>query len=307
MVKFILKRLVSMIPVLLVVSVLVFLMVHLMEGDPARIIAGEGATDEDVERVRIAQGFDRPLYEQYFMYMNKIFHGDMGTSIRTNRPVADEIFASRLPNTLILAAVAIFISIIIGISIGVLSATKRYSIFDNASMLFALIGLSIPPFYLGLMLMLIFCVNLQLLPISAEITLGGIILPAITLSARSMATIARMTRSSMLEVMSQDYIQTARAQGFSERKVIFGHALKNSMNTIVTVAGLQFGSLLGGAVITEQVFGWPGLGTLIVTSIRARDFPVVQSAILVLACLFVLINLCVDILYAFINPRIKLS
>ena len=306
MVKFILKRLAAMIPVLLVVSILVFLMVHLMEGDPAQIIAGEGATEEDIERVRIAQGFNLPLPEQYIRYMANVLQGDLGTSIRTNRPVADEIM-SKLPNTLVLSAAAILISVVIGISIGVLSATKRYSFFDNASMLVALLGLSVPPFYLGLMLMLLFCVILHWLPISAEVTLAGLILPAITLSARSMATIARMTRSSMLEVMSQDYIQTARAQGFSERKVIFGHAMKNSMNSIVTVAGLQFGSLLGGAVITEQVFGWPGLGSFVVTSIRARDFPAVQSTILVLACMFVLINLLVDILYAFINPRIKLS
>ena len=306
MLKFILRRLATMIPVLLVVSVLVFLMVHMMPGDPARIIAGETATEADIERVRVAQGFDRPLPEQYLRYMFNILRGDMGTSIRTNRAVSEEIL-SRLPNTLILAAAAIAISIVVGITIGIVSATKRYSIFDNFSMFFALLGLSIPPFYLGLMLMLFFCVNLKWLPISGGVTLVGLILPAVTLSARSMATIARMTRSSMLEVMSQDYIQTARAQGFSERKVIFGQALKNSMNTIVTVAGLQFGSLLGGAVITEQVFGWPGLGTLIVTSIRARDFPVVQSSILVLACMFVLINLLVDILYAFINPRIKLS
>lgn len=295
-----------MIPVLLVVSILVFLMVHMMPGDPAQIIAGEAATEADIERVRVAQGFDKPLVEQYFRYITNVLRGDMGTSIRTNRAVADEI-GSRLPNTLVLAGAAIALSVLIGIPIGIVSATKRFSIFDNMSMLLALIGLSIPPFYLGLMLMLFFCVFLKWLPISGGVTLVGIILPAITLSARSMATIARMTRSSMLEVMSQDYIQTARAQGFSERKVIFGHALKNSMNTIVTVAGLQFGSLLGGAVITEQVFGWPGLGSLVVTSIRARDFPVVQSTILVLASMFVLINLLVDILYAFINPRIKLN
>lgn len=306
MVKFIFRRLATMIPVLLVVSILVFMMVHLMPGDPAKIIAGEAATEADIERVRVAQGFDRPLPEQYFRYITNVLKGDMGTSIRTNRPVSEEIM-SRLPNTLILAAAAILISIVVGISIGIVSATKRYSVFDNFSMLFALFGLSIPPFYLGLMLMLIFSVMLKWLPISGGVTLAGIILPAITLSARSMATIARMTRSSMLEVMSQDYIQTARAQGFSERKVIFGQALKNSLNTIVTVAGLQFGSLLGGAVITEQVFGWPGLGSLVVTAIRARDFPVVQSTILVLASMFVLINLLVDILYAFINPRIKLS
>ena len=227
-----------MIPVLLVVSILVFMMVHLMPGDPAKIIAGEAATEADIERVRVAQGFDRPLPEQYFRYITNVLKGDMGTSIRTNRPVSEEIM-SRLPNTLILAAAAILISIVVGTSIGIVSATKRYSVFDNFSMLFALFGLSIPPFYLGLMLMLIFSVMLKWLPISGGVTLAGIILPAITLSARSMATIARMTRSSMLEVMSQDYIQTARAQGFSERKVIFGQALKNSMNTIVTVAVLS--------------------------------------------------------------------
>ena len=302
--KFILKRLCTLIPVLIVVSILVFLMVHVMPGDPARIMAGDTATEQDVEKIRVAYGFDRPLYEQYFRYISKALRGDFGTSYRTGRPVAQEI-AIRFPNTMLLAVAAIVISIVFGIGIGLISATKRNSIFDSVSMVLALVGLSIPPFYLGLMLMLIFCVILKWLPITAEVSFVGMILPSLTLSARSLATIARMTRSSMLEVMSQDYILTAKAQGFNSRKIIFSHALKNAMNSIVTVAGIQFGTLLGGSVITEKVYGWPGLGELVITAIKARDFPVVQTTILVIAVSFVAVNLFVDVLYVLINPRIK--
>ena len=302
--KFILKRLCTLIPVLIVVSILVFLMVHVMPGDPARIMAGDTATEQDVEKIRVAYGFDRPLYEQYFRYISKALRGDFGTSFRTGRPVAQEI-AIRFPNTMLLAVAAIVISIVFGIGIGLISATKRNSIFASVSMVLALVGLSIPPFYLGLMLMLIFCVILKWLPITAEVSFVGMILPSLTLSARSLATIARMTRSSMLEVMSQDYILTAKAQGFNSRKIIFSHALKNAMNSIVTVAGIQFGTLLGGSVITEKVYGWPGLGELVITAIKARDFPVVQTTILVIAVSFVAVNLFVDVLYVLINPRIK--
>ena len=302
--KFILKRLCTLIPVLIVVSILVFLMVHVMPGDPARIMAGDTATEQDVEKIRVAYGFDRPLYEQYFRYISKALRGDFGTSFRTGRPVAQEI-AIRFPNTMLLAVAAIVISIVFGIGIGLISATKRNSIFDSVSMVLALVGLSIPPFYLGLMLMLNFCVILKWLPITAEGSFVGMILPSLTLSARSLATIARMTRSSMLEVMSQDYILTAKAQGFNSRKIIFSHALKNAMNSIVTVAGIQFGTLLGGSVITEKVYGWPGLGELVITAIKARDFPVVQTTILVIAVSFVAVNLFVDVLYVLINPRIK--
>ncbi len=302
--RFILKRLCTLIPVLIIVSILVFLMVHVMPGDPARIMAGDTATEQDVEKIRTAYGFDKPLYEQYLRYIGKALRGDFGTSFRTGRPVAQEI-AIRFPNTMLLAVAAIVISIVFGIAIGLISATRRNSIFDNVSMVLALVGLSIPPFYLGLMLMLIFCVILKWLPITAEVSLISMILPSLTLSARSLATIARMTRSSMLEVMSQDYILTAKAQGFSSRKVIFGHALKNAMNSIVTVAGIQFGTLLGGSVITEKVYGWPGLGELVITAIKARDFPVVQTTILVIAVSFVVVNLLVDVLYVLINPRIK--
>lgn len=306
MAKYIFKRMLSLIPVLIVVSLLVFLMVHMMPGDPARLIAGEQATTEDVERIRVAYGYDKPLYVQYFKYVGGILQGHFGTSTRTGRPVAEEL-AVRYPNTLLLAATSTIVAIIGGVGIGLLSAVKRFSIWDNLCMFLALIGLSTPAFYLGLMLMLVVCVKLQWLPITPQSTALSLILPTVTLSSRSLATIARMTRSSTLEILGQDYIQTARAQGFSKRKVIFGCALKNAMNAIVTVAGLQFGLLIGGAVITEKVFGWPGLGDLIVTSIKARDFQVVQSAILVIAASFVVVNLIVDLLYAVINPRIKLS
>ncbi len=306
MLKYILKRIVSVIPVLLAVSILVFLMVHLMPGDPARLIAGEMATEEDVERVREKYGYDQPLYVQYFRYMSNLLQGDLGTSTRTQRPVATEL-ATRFPNTLELALVATALASILGIAFGLISAQLRYSIWDNISMFIALIGLSIPPFYLGLMLMLIFCVNLGWLPISSDVWYIALILPVITVGARSMAVIARMTRSSMLEVLNQDYILNARAHGFSEKKVVFGCALKNSMNTIVTSMGLQFGTLLGGAVVTEKIFGWVGIGDYLVTAIKARDYQVVQSTILVTAVAFVFVNLFIDILYAFINPRIKLS
>lgn len=306
MVKFLLKRLVALIPTLLLVTIAVFCMVQLMPGDPARLMAGEMASEEQVEQIRKLYGYDKPMHEQYFNYMSRVLRGDFGTSTRTNRSVNEEL-SLRFPNTMRLAVAAIVIAFVIGTLVGVLSATKRNSIFDNVSMLVALVGLSIPPFYLGLLLILQFSVNNQVFPILYNGTLASMVLPAITLSARSMATIARMTRSSMLEVMSQDFITTARAQGLSERKVVFNHALKNSMNAIVTVAGLQFGYLLGGAVITERTFSWPGLGDLVVTAIRARDFAVVQSAILVIAISFVFVNLLVDVLYVIINPRIKLS
>ncbi len=306
MTKHILKRILSLIPVLLVVSLLVFMMVHMMPGDPARLMAGEQATAEDVERIRAAYGYDRPLYIQYIRYVEGILHGDLGTSSRTGRPVMEEL-AVRYPRTLLLAASSTIVAIVAGVGIGLLSAVKRYSIWDNLCMFLALIGLSTPAFYLGLMLMLVICVQMKLLPITSSSLAISLILPTITLCSRSLATIARMTRSSTLEILGQDYIQTARAQGFTKPKVIFGCALKNAMNSIITVAGLQFGNLIGGAVITEKVFGWPGLGDLIVTSIKARDFQVVQSSILVIAASYVIVNLVVDILYAVINPRIKLT
>lgn len=306
MLKYALRRLGWLIPLLVIVSVLVFSIVYLMPGDPAVIIAGEGATNEDIENVRHSLGLDKPIYEQYLIWVSRAMKGDFGRSIRTGRPVATEI-SFRFANTMRLSIVSIVIAAIIGLAAGIVSATRRYSLADNVVMAFAMIGISITPFYLGLMLMLFFSVKLGWFPLMGFTTLGSMILPAITLGARPMAMIARMTRSSMLEIMGQDYILAARAQGLPERLVIFKYALRNALNTVITVVGLQFGSLLGGAVITETVFAWPGIGRLAVESIRARDFPVLQASILVIAASFVVINLIVDLTYALVNPRIRYS
>lgn len=306
MLKYALRRLGWLIPLLVIVSILVFSIVYLMPGDPAVIIAGEGATNEDIENVRHSLGLDKPIYEQYLIWVSRAMKGDFGRSIRTGRPVATEI-SFRFANTMRLSIVSIVIAAIIGLAAGIVSATRRYSLADNVVMAFAMIGISITPFYLGLMLMLFFSVKLGWFPLMGFTTLSSMILPAITLGARPMAMIARMTRSSMLEIMGQDYILAARAQGLPERLVIFKYALRNALNTVITVVGLQFGSLLGGAVITETVFAWPGIGRLAVESIRARDFPVLQASILVIAASFVVINLIVDLTYALVNPRIRYS
>lgn len=304
MIKYIFKRILTLIPVLLCVSIVAFMMVHMLPGDPARVIAGESATNEDVELIRKAYGFDKPLPEQYLNYMNKLFHGDLGQSYVTKRPIADDI-AVRYPKTFQLAGIAMIIAVIFGVVIGIISATNRNSIIDNVAMLLALAGLSLPTFYLGLMLILIVCVKLQWLPISGGTGLLGTILPAFTINLRSIAIIARMTRSSMLEVLSQDYIMAAKAQGFNKRQITYKHALKNAMTSVLTVTGLQFGAMMGGAVVVETVFTWPGLGTYLINAIKGRDFPVIQSTVLVIAATYVLVNLLVDLSYALVNPKIR--
>lgn len=295
-----------MIPVLLVVTVFVFMMVHLMPGDPARVIAGDMATEEDIELVRVSYGFDKPLSVQYLSYMSKILRGDLGTSFRTNRPIRDDL-KLRFPMTLQLVVWATVVASIVGIVIGLMSAVMRYSFIDNLVSVVALIGLSTPPFYLGLMLILFFCVELKWLPISSDVPFIALLLPVLSVSARSLAVIARMARSSMLEVMGQDYILTAKSQGYKPRKIIFGWALKNAMMAVITQIGLQFGVLLGSTVVTEKVFGWPGIGDYLVSGIKGRDFQVVQSTVLLIALVFVAVNLLVDVLYAFINPKVQLD
>jgi len=304
--KFIGRRLLTVIPIILIVSVLVFLMIHVMPGDPARIIAGENASEDDVQNVRVRLGLDKPIHEQYFNWIVRAVQGDLGRSARTGRPVTEEV-GFRFANTMNLSFWSMVFATLFGLGAGIVSATKRYSIFDNLSMLIALIGISITPFYLALMMMLWFSVQIPIFPLMGLDTPLAMVLPAITLGARPLAIIARMTRSSMLEVFGQDYILTARAQGLTESQVIFRHALRNSMTTVVTVVGLQFGHMLGGAVITESVFALPGIGRLAVDSIKSRDFAVVQACVLILAISFVTINLVVDLLYAYINPKIRLS
>jgi len=300
---YVIRRLLLAIPVLIGVSILAFSIVRFIPGDPARIIAGVHASQEYVERVRQEYLLDEPLYLQYYVYMSDVLQGDLGRSAYTRRPVTVELF-TRFPNTLILTVAAMGIATILGMSAGIISATKRYSLFDNFTMLFALVGIAIPVFWLGLMFQLLFSVSLGWLPSSGIGSWRHLILPAMTLGLATTALIARITRSSMLDVLGQDYINTARAKGLVERVVVYKHALKNALIPVITVMGLQFGILLGGAVLTETVFSWPGIGRLLVDSILTRDYPVVQGAVMLLALFFVIINLVVDIFYALLDPRI---
>ncbi len=292
------------IPVLIGVSILVFAIIRFIPGDPARAIAGVHASPEYIEQVRRELLLDEGLHVQYYVYLTNLLQGDMGRSTFTRRPVTTELY-QRFPNTLLLASTAMVIAIIAGMSAGIVSATRRYSLFDNTSMLFALFGVAAPVFWLGIMFQLLFSVHLGWLPSGGIGTWQHLVLPALTLGLATTALIARITRSSMLDVLGQDYITTARSKGLVERVVVYKHALKNALIPVVTVMGLQFGTLLGGAVLTETVFSWPGVGRLMVDSILARDYPVVQGAVLILAVFFVMINLVVDVIYAFLDPRIS--
>ncbi|MBC2856567.1 MAG: ABC transporter permease [Cetobacterium sp.] len=302
--KYILRRLLLLIPVLLGVSFLVFTIMSFTPGDPAQLILGENAPREAILKLRTEMGLDDPFLIQYFKFVKNAIVGDFGRSYTTGREVFGEIF-SRFPNTLILAVLGVIIAIVIGIPLGIISATKQYSLLDSVSMIAALLGVSMPNFWLGLMLILTFSVKLGWLPSGGFDGWKSIILPAVTLGVGSAAIITRMTRSSMLEVIRQDYIRTARAKGVLERVVITKHALKNALIPVITVIGLQFGGLLGGAVLTESVYSWPGVGRMMVDAIRQKDTPTVLAAVVFLAVTFSIVNLLVDILYAYVDPRIK--
>lgn len=302
--QYIVRRLLIMIPVLLGVSLIIFTMVRVIPGDPAIIMAGPHANKEQIEQIRAQLGLDRSPVTQYLSFLGNLFQGDLGNSTRTGLPVTKEIMA-RLPNTVLLALTAIILASLVGMLTGIIAGVKQNSIFDHLSMMIALFGLSMPVFWLGLMLMLLFSIQLGWLPAVGADTPKHLILPAITLAANSTAIIARMTRSSMLEVIRLDYIRTARAKGLTEKLVIWRHALKNALIPVVTVIGLQTGTLLGGAVLTEIVFAWPGIGRLLVEAILARDYPVVQGVVLLVATMFIIINLIVDILYSYLDPRIR--
>jgi peptide/nickel transport system permease protein len=296
-----------MIPVLLGVVFLVFSLMHLVPGDPAMIMAGERASPVQLEQMRERLGLNDPLHIQYLRYLGNAMRGDLGRSVRNNRPVTQEIFASRYWVTIRLAMSSIVLAVALGMTAGVVSAVWRHSLFDTAIMLVALFGLSMPAFWLGIMLIYWFSVQLLWLPAAGWGTFEQAILPVITLGTAGAAVIARMTRSSMLEVINQDYIRTARAKGVREAIVINKHALRNALIPVVTVVGLQFGFFLGGSVLTETVFAINGLGRLMVGAINARDFPVVQGAVLVAAVSFMAVNLIVDITYRFLNKRIVLG
>jgi len=293
-----------MIPVLFGISIIIFAMVRVIPGDPGYILAGPHATKEQIEQIREQLGLNKHPALQYLLFLKNIFRGDLGTSTRTGLPVTKEIMA-RFPNTLLLAFSSILIATVFGVLIVIISGVKQNSKFDYLSMLFALFGLSMPVFWLGLMLMLLFSIKLGWFPAVGAEGLNHLLLPSLTLGANSTAIIARMTRSSMLEVIRLDYIRTARAKGLAENVVIMRHALKNALIPVVTVIGLQTGTLLGGAVLTEIVFAWPGIGRLLVEAILSRDYPVVQGVVLLVATTFILINLIVDIIYSYLDPRIR--
>jgi peptide/nickel transport system permease protein len=303
---FILKRLAQIVPVILGVTLVVFLIMQMVPGDPAVIMAGEGASKETVNELREDLGLNRPLHEQYFSYVGNVFRGDLGNSLKNNQPVMGEIMI-RLPITMELAFFSILITIVLGLIAGIISAVRPYSFSDISVMVVALIGISLPSFWLGLLLMYVFSVKLQWLPVAGWDSTAHIILPAITLGAGGAAIVARMTRSSMLEVVGQDYIRTAKAKGLKGHVIIYKHALRNALIPVITVVGLQFGSLLGGTVLVESVFAINGLGRMIVDAIRTRDIPMVQGGVLVASLVFVFVNLLVDVMYKVFNKRIDLN
>lgn len=306
MLMFILRRILQTIPVIIGVTFVVFFIMQLVPGDPAVLLAGEGASKETIEAIREQLGLNQPLYIQYFDYLTSVFKGDLGVSLKNSQPVLDEILV-RLPITIELAFFSIIITIVLGMAAGIISAVKPYSLTDVSVMLVALLGISLPSFWFGLMLMYFFSVKLQILPVAGWDSLLHVILPAITLGAGGAAIVARMTRSSMLEVIRQDYIRTARAKGLRERIIIYKHALRNALIPVITVVGLQFGALLGGTVLVESIFAINGLGRMIVDAIRMRDLPMVQGGVLFASLIFVVVNLFVDVFYRFFNKRIELN
>lgn len=305
MARYLVKRLLAMIGTMLLVSIVAFLFIHLIPGDPARMVAGMKAPPDVVEAIRVRMGLDKPLAVQYFNWMSGLFHGDLGTSLRTNTPVLDEI-ATRYPKTLILALASFVWSVIAGILTGIAAGTHVGKWIDNLGVTLSVIGQSVPEFWVGLMLIFFFSIKLHWLPIAADTSNPmSMIMPSFTLGAWLWATVTRYSRSSILETMREDYVRTARAKGLSEKVVIWKHAFRNSLISVVTIIGVSFGDLLGGAVLVESVFGISGIGTYLINSINYRDYTAVQALILIISAQYVIINFLVDIIYAKINPEIR--
>lgn len=305
MFKYILRRIILLIPILLGVSVIVFGIMYATPGDPAILMLGENAPQAELEALREQLGLNEPVYVQYAIWMGNVLRLDFGRSIRSGRPVTNEISA-RLPATVELAVLATLLAVAIGVPLGIVSANRPNSVVDHVSTVAAFGGLAMPVFWQGLMMILIFSLWLGWLPPSGR--LGGwayYVLPTVTLGTSAIAAITRMTRATMLETLSQDYVRTARSKGVQHRTILYRHALRNAMIPIVTVIGLQFGGLLSGAVITETIFSWPGIGRLAVDAIRSKDFPVVQGVVMVFALLYALVNLITDVLYAYLDPRLQ--
>jgi peptide/nickel transport system permease protein len=306
-VTYVVRRLLVAIPTLLGVATIVFSLLRLLPGDPAVIIAGPTATPETIEHIREQLGLKLPLWQQYLGFLGRLLRGDLGISTRTGAPVIEEI-ATRAPFTAELAIASLLIAIAVGVTVGVVAATRRNSTADLGISGSAVFGVSMPTYWLGLMLVILFAVHLRVLPAAgADQGIASLVLPAITLALFSMGLIARQTRSAMLEVLGQDFVRTARAKGAPRSAVLVRHALRNALLPIVTVIGLQFGFLLGGAVLTESVFAWPGVGRLLVDSIGSRDYPMVQGIVLLLSVVFIVINLLTDLVYALVDPRIRYS
>lgn len=304
MFRFIVKRIVEMIPILFIVSVLIFFFTHLIPGDPARLVAGKDATLEEVNRIKANLGLDQPIFDQYVTYMNHLFHGDLGTSLKTGLPVSD-MFVDRFMPSIYLTLLSMVWASIIGLFIGTLSAVFKNKWPDYFGMVTAVSGISLPGFWLGLILIQIFSVQLGWFPTGGADSWKSYVLPSITLGAGIMSMLARFTRSSLLETLKADFIRTGRAKGLRESVVIPKHALRNSLIPVVTIAGLQFGFLLGGSVVVETVFSFPGMGRLLIDSISFRDYPVIQAELLLFSIEFILVNLIVDILYSLLNPKIR--
>ena len=304
MTKYAIKRILAMIPVLIGISFVIFTLLYFTPGDPAQMLLGDLATKEDVEALREKMGLNDGFFERYIRYMGDLLQGDLGTSYVSKLPVSEEIM-SRLPVTALVAFFVIIFAICVGVPAGIFSAVRQYSFIDNIVRVFSLLGITMPSFWLALLLVIFFSVKLELLPASGLYGPVYYIMPVMSISAVSIATIARTTRSSMLEVIRSDYIRTARAKGQSERVILFKHALANALIPILTIVGIQFASGLGGAVVNEQVFAIPGLGKMMVDAIKARNYPLVQGSVLVLAVLQSLVNLVVDLLYAWVDPRIR--
>jgi len=302
--RVVLRRLLYVVPVMVAISLIVFGLLHLAPGDPAFVLAGEDAAPADIQQIRVNLGLNKPLYVQYELWASRVVRGDLGRSIITRRPVITEI-RSRIWPTTELATAAMVLATVLGVIIGVVSATYQYSFVDHVAMVGALLGVSLPIFWVGLMMIFLFSVELRWFPTGGAAGIRALVLPALALGAASVAIIARMTRSSLLEVIRQDFTRTARAKGLSVRAVIFRHALRNALVPVVTVISLQFGYLLGGAVVTETVFSRPGLGRMLVDAIRSRDFPVVQGGLMILGAAFVVMNAAVDVLYAYLDPRVR--
>jgi peptide/nickel transport system permease protein len=307
MLQFLLRRILLLIPMLFGVSLVAFTMIHLVPGDPVVTLMGpavNGAAGLQQERHEL--GLDRPLPEQYLHYVGNVLHGDLGTSIRSGRPVLSEI-GDRLPATLELTLAAMAISIIIGVGIGLVAAATRSRTLAGSVMLLSILGISLPTFWLGLLLIEVFALNLRWFPVLGNTSLNGLILPAVTLGLPAAAVLARITRAGMVEVLRQDYIRTARAKGVRRSRVVLGHALRNGLIVVLTIAGLQFGGLLAGSIIVESVFSRPGLGSLVVNAILNSDYPVIQGVVLIFAVIYVVINTLLDILYGIVNPRIQVT